>query len=63
MKLEKVEKMIAQQIVKVNRDIIKEDAEETELVPLHIKQQLPGTVQRYGARNESKHVINGKTIE
>jgi hypothetical protein len=40
MTLEKVAKMIAQQIEKVNRDLIKEDAEETELVPYHIKQQL-----------------------
>jgi hypothetical protein len=30
MTLEKVAKMIAQQIEKVNRDLIKEDAEETE---------------------------------
>lgn len=40
MKLEKVAKMITQQIEKVNRDLIKEDAEETELVPYRIKQQL-----------------------
>ncbi len=27
------------------------------------KTAITETVQRYGARNESKHVINGKTIE
>ncbi|PGM85632.1 hypothetical protein CN957_04710 [Bacillus cereus] len=40
MKLEKAAKMIAQQIEKVNPDLIQEEAEETDLVPFHIKQQL-----------------------
>lgn len=40
MTLEKAAKMIAQQIEKVNPDLIKEEAEETDLVPFHIKQQL-----------------------
>lgn len=40
MTLEKAAKMIAQQIEKVNPDLIQEEAEETDLVPFHIKQQL-----------------------
>jgi len=40
MTLEKAAKMIAQQIEKVNPDMIQEEAEETDLVPFHIKQQL-----------------------
>jgi DNA-binding transcriptional MerR regulator len=40
MTLEKAAKMIAQQIEKVNPDLIKEETEETDLVPFHIKQQL-----------------------
>jgi len=40
MTLEKAAKMIAQQIEKVNPDLIKEESEETDLVPFHIKQQL-----------------------
>ncbi|PFU84608.1 hypothetical protein COK91_02890 [Bacillus cereus] len=40
MTLEKAAKMIAQQIEKVNSDLIQEEAEETDLVPFHIKQQL-----------------------
>ncbi|MDG1651786.1 DUF3967 domain-containing protein, partial [Bacillus pacificus] len=38
--LEKAAKMIAQQIEKVNPDLIQEESEETDLVPFHIKQQL-----------------------
>ncbi|MGX5557785.1 DUF3967 domain-containing protein [Bacillus cereus] len=40
MTLEKAAKMIAQQIEKVNPDLIQEEAEKTDLVPFHIKQQL-----------------------
>ncbi len=40
MTLEKAAKMIAQQIEKINPDLIQEEAEETDLVPFHIKQQL-----------------------
>ncbi|MDA1871900.1 DUF3967 domain-containing protein [Bacillus thuringiensis] len=40
MTLEKAAKMIAQQIEKVNPDLIQEEAEATDLVPFHIKQQL-----------------------
>ncbi|MGH1216708.1 DUF3967 domain-containing protein [Bacillus cereus] len=40
MTLEKAAKMIAQQIGKVNPDLIQEEPEETDLVPFHIKQQL-----------------------
>lgn len=40
MTLEKAAKMIAQQIEKVNPDLIQEETEETDLVPFHIKQQL-----------------------
>ncbi|HEK9103347.1 TPA: DUF3967 domain-containing protein [Bacillus pseudomycoides] len=40
MTLEKAAKMIAQQIEKVNPDLIKEEPEETDLVPFHIQQQL-----------------------
>ncbi|HFJ9281505.1 TPA: DUF3967 domain-containing protein [Bacillus cereus] len=40
MTLEKAAKMIAQQIGKVNPDLIQEEAEETDLVPFYIKQQL-----------------------
>ncbi|MBZ3765646.1 MULTISPECIES: DUF3967 domain-containing protein [Bacillus] len=40
MTLEKAAKMIAQQIEKVNPDLIQEEPEETDLVPFHIKQQL-----------------------
>ncbi|WP_255446732.1 DUF3967 domain-containing protein [Bacillus sp. SH5-2] len=40
MTLEKAAKMIVQQIEKVNPDLIKEEPEETDLVPFHIKQQL-----------------------
>ncbi|SCA96768.1 PXO2-68 [Bacillus mycoides] len=40
MTLEKAAKMIAQRLEKVNPDMIKEEAEETDLVPFHIKQQL-----------------------
>ncbi|HFK1403161.1 TPA: DUF3967 domain-containing protein [Bacillus cereus] len=40
MTLEKAAKVIAQQIEKVNPDLIQEEAEETDLVPFHIKQQL-----------------------
>ena len=40
MTLEKAAKMIAQQIEKVNPNLIREEAEETDLVPFHIKQQL-----------------------
>ncbi|MGH0601198.1 DUF3967 domain-containing protein [Bacillus mycoides] len=39
MTLEKAAKMIAQQIEKVNPDLIQEESEETDLVPFHIKQQ------------------------
>ncbi|EOO23038.1 hypothetical protein ICM_06261 [Bacillus cereus BAG1X2-3] len=38
MTLEKAAKMIARQIEKVNPDLIQEEAEETDLVPFHIKQ-------------------------
>ena len=40
MTLEKAAKMIAQQIEKINPDLIQEESEEMDLVPLHIKQQL-----------------------
>ncbi|PEW91803.1 hypothetical protein CN453_30155, partial [Bacillus cereus] len=40
MMLEKAAKMIAQQIEKVNPDLIQEEAAETDLVPFHVKQQL-----------------------
>ncbi|PFW52613.1 hypothetical protein COL13_26525 [Bacillus cereus] len=40
MTLEKAAKMIAQQIEKVNPNLIQEESEETDLVPFHIKQQL-----------------------
>jgi len=40
MTLEKAAKMIAQQIEKVNPDLIQEEAEEMDLVPFHIQQQL-----------------------
>ncbi|MFE9082169.1 DUF3967 domain-containing protein [Bacillus mobilis] len=40
MTLEKAAKMIAQQIEKVNPDLIQEEPEEMDLVPFHIKQQL-----------------------
>lgn len=40
MTLEKAAKMIAQQIEKVNPDLIQEEVEGTDLVPFHIKQQL-----------------------
>ncbi|MCW1941736.1 DUF3967 domain-containing protein [Bacillus anthracis] len=40
MTLEKAAKMIAQQIEKVNPDLIQEETGETDLVPFHIKQQL-----------------------
>ncbi|WIG24979.1 DUF3967 domain-containing protein [Bacillus toyonensis] len=40
MTLEKAAKMIVQQIEKVNPDLIQEEAEETDLVPFHIKEQL-----------------------
>ncbi|MGE1044097.1 DUF3967 domain-containing protein [Bacillus wiedmannii] len=45
MTLEKAAKMIAQQIEKVNPDMIQEEAEETDLVPFHIQEQLQ---QQYG---------------
>ncbi|OJD87561.1 DUF3967 domain-containing protein [Bacillus anthracis] len=40
MTLEKAAKMIAQQIEKVNPNLIQEETGETDLVPFHIKQQL-----------------------
>ncbi|WP_426940682.1 DUF3967 domain-containing protein (plasmid) [Bacillus mycoides] len=40
MTLEKAAKMIAQQIEKVNPDLIKEEPEDTDLIPFHIQQQL-----------------------
>ncbi|WP_144513710.1 DUF3967 domain-containing protein [Bacillus mycoides] len=40
MTLEKAAKMIAQQIEKVNPDLIKEEPQETDLIPFHIQQQL-----------------------
>ncbi|MGR5897546.1 DUF3967 domain-containing protein [Bacillus cereus] len=40
MTLEKAAKMIAQQIEKVNPDLIQEEDPEMDLVPFHIKQQL-----------------------
>ncbi|MDY8166072.1 DUF3967 domain-containing protein [Bacillus mycoides] len=40
MTLEKAAKMIAQQIEKVNPNLNQEEAEETDLVPFHIKLQL-----------------------
>ncbi|MGU3372623.1 DUF3967 domain-containing protein [Bacillus mycoides] len=40
MTLEKAAKMIAQQIEKVNPDLIQEEPEETDIVPFHIQQQL-----------------------
>ncbi|HDR6318339.1 TPA: DUF3967 domain-containing protein [Bacillus thuringiensis] len=40
MTLEKAAKMIAQQIEKVNPNLIKEEPEETSLIPFHIQEQL-----------------------
>ncbi|MED1403846.1 DUF3967 domain-containing protein [Bacillus mycoides] len=40
MTLEKAAKMIAQQIEKVNPDMIKEEPEDKSLIPFHIQQQL-----------------------
>ncbi|MBE7121669.1 DUF3967 domain-containing protein [Bacillus cereus] len=40
MTLEKAAKMIAQQIEKVNPDLIKEEPEDTNLIPFHIQEQL-----------------------
>lgn len=40
MTLEKAAKMIAQQIEKVNPDLIQEESEETSLIPFHIQEQL-----------------------
>ncbi|MCP9225102.1 DUF3967 domain-containing protein [Bacillus mycoides] len=40
MTLEKAAKMIAQRIEKVNPDLIKEESEETSLIPFHIQEQL-----------------------
>ncbi|MED1014133.1 DUF3967 domain-containing protein [Bacillus mycoides] len=40
MTLEKAAKMIAQQIEKVNPDLINEEPEETSLIPFHIQEQL-----------------------
>ncbi|MED0958283.1 DUF3967 domain-containing protein [Bacillus paramycoides] len=40
MTLEKAAKMIAQQIEKVNPDLIKEEPEEASLIPFHIQEQL-----------------------
>ncbi|PGA40124.1 DUF3967 domain-containing protein [Bacillus toyonensis] len=40
MTLEKAAKMIAQQIEKVNPDIIKDEPEEASLIPFHIQEQL-----------------------
>ncbi|AJI08626.1 DUF3967 domain-containing protein [Bacillus cereus] len=45
MTLEKAAKMIAQQIEKVNPDLIQEESEESDLVPFHIQEQLQ---QQYG---------------
>ncbi|QIW21339.1 DUF3967 domain-containing protein [Bacillus thuringiensis] len=45
MTLEKAAKMIAQQIEKVNPDLIKEEPEEANLIPFHIQEQLQ---QQYG---------------
>lgn len=38
--LEKTAKMIAQQIEKVNPDLIKEEPEDKGLIPFHIQEQL-----------------------
>ena len=40
MTLEKAAKMIVQQIEKVNPDLIKEEPEDTNLIPFHIQEQL-----------------------
>ncbi|MEM5606460.1 DUF3967 domain-containing protein [Bacillus cereus] len=40
MTLEKAAKMIAQQIEKVNPDLIQEEAEDKSLIPFHIQEQL-----------------------
>ncbi|GLV64197.1 hypothetical protein Bmyc01_28670 [Bacillus mycoides] len=40
MTLEKAAKMIAQQIEKVNPNLIKEETEEMNLIPFHIQEQL-----------------------
>ncbi|EOP10467.1 DUF3967 domain-containing protein [Bacillus cereus] len=40
MTLEKAAKMIAQQIERVNPDLIKEEPEDTDLIPFHIQEQL-----------------------
>ncbi|PEM10788.1 DUF3967 domain-containing protein [Bacillus wiedmannii] len=40
MTLEKAAKMIAQQIEKINPDLIKEEPKETDIIPFHIQEQL-----------------------
>ncbi|MGU3355364.1 DUF3967 domain-containing protein [Bacillus sp. M5A3_1b] len=45
MTLEKAAKMIAQQIEKINPDLIKEEPKETDIIPFHIQEQLQ---QQYG---------------
>ncbi|QWH69802.1 DUF3967 domain-containing protein (plasmid) [Bacillus wiedmannii] len=45
MTLEKAAKMIAQQIEKVNPNLIQEEPKETDLIPFHIQEQLQ---QQYG---------------
>ncbi|PDY48120.1 DUF3967 domain-containing protein [Bacillus pseudomycoides] len=40
MTLEKAAKMITQQLEKINPDLIKEESEETDLIPFYIQQQL-----------------------
>ncbi|PEQ01513.1 hypothetical protein CN587_25140 [Bacillus wiedmannii] len=40
MTLEKAAKMIAQQIEKINPDLIKEESKETDIIPFHIQEQL-----------------------
>ncbi|KMQ16265.1 DUF3967 domain-containing protein [Bacillus mycoides] len=52
MTLEKAAKMIAQQIEKVNPDLIKEEPEDKSLIPFHIQQQLQ---QQYSVMAQEMH--------
>ncbi|HDR7608116.1 DUF3967 domain-containing protein [Bacillus mycoides] len=52
MTLEKAAKMIAQQIEKVNPNLIKEEPEDKSLIPFHIQQQLQ---QQYSVMAQEMH--------
>ncbi|QWH75508.1 DUF3967 domain-containing protein (plasmid) [Bacillus mycoides] len=64
MTLEKAAKMIAQQIERVNPDLIKEEPEDTNLIPFHIQQQLQ---QQYSVMaqemNQSISAMEERLIE